>query len=302
MNADKKLSGEFDRFLLSSLLETVSRLTSDSKTTVKESITGMIQAEDISTLNNFLAKRSNTLTYKAWEKLTPDYFGDLSHMSYKGKTEKDFLEMFNQTSELRYWLLPFKIVINGEPDTPKIFGDIAKWSIETINMLWDGTGGAVDVGYWAKIIELFPDRLVKNINCFASLCYEENVVQRMIEELNIRTTVIGNIPIETLGEFLELESYIHKYSKKSPTQKVKSDSDALIKEMKEQGTSVMRLRMFAECSILFRLYSIRTVDIRLYSAIFCLSEEEQAKAIDAIADVRTVCKQMETNTREPDMG
>ena len=94
MNADKKLSGEFDRFLLSSLLETVSQLTSDSKTTVKESITGMIQAEDISTLNNFLAKRSNTLTYKAWEKLTPDYFGDLSHMSYKGKTEKDFSERF----------------------------------------------------------------------------------------------------------------------------------------------------------------------------------------------------------------
>lgn len=300
MNADKKLSGEFDRFFLSSLLETVSRLTSDSKTTVKESITGMIQAEDISTLNNFLAKRSNTLTYKAWEKLTPDYFGDLSHMSYKGKTEKDFLEMFNQASELRYWLLPFKIVINCEPDTPKIFGDIVKWSIETINMLWDGTGGAVDVGYWAKIIELFPYRLLTNINCFASLCYEKNVIQRMIEELNVRTTVIGNIPVETLREFLELESYIHKYSKKSPTQKVKSD--VLIKEMKEQGTSVMRLRTFAECSALFRLYSIRTVDIRLYSAIFCLSKEEQVKAIDAIANVSTVCEQMETKPREPDMG
>lgn len=300
MNVDKKLSGELDRFFLSSLLETVSALTSNGKLYTKESIVAMMNIEDISTLNNFLAKRSCNLTPKIWDNLSPDSFGDLKNEIHEGQTPKDFLEAFNRSAKLRYMLLPFSFAMDDESDEAKPFKSIVEWSIETINELWDGTGGTVDVGYWTKLIELFPWRLFVDRQYFTSLCYEENIVQQMIEELEAETTSIKDIPREMLVKFMEIESYISKYGKKHSIPK--GTSGTLIEEMKKQETSLMRLKIFADCSGFFRLYSIRTVDIHLYSLLYCLPAEKQLKAKNAITDITAICKKMGITPRQPDMG
>lgn len=300
MNVDKKLSGELDRFFLSSLLETVSVLTSNGKLYTKESIVGMMNIEDVSTLNNLLSRRSCNLTPKIWNDLSPDSFGNLENVTHNGKTSKNFLEAFNRLSKLRYMLLPFSFAMDDKSKEAKPFKSIAEWAIETINELWDGTGGAVDVGYWIKLIELFPWRLLVDCEYFTSLCYEENIVQQMIEELEAETTSIKDIPREMLVNFMEIESYIFKYGKKHSIPK--ETSSTLIKEMKKQETSLMRLKIFADCSGFFRLYSIRTVDIHLYSLLYCLSAEKQLKAKNAIADITAICKKMGTTPRRPDIG
>lgn len=300
MNVDKKLSGELDRFFLSTLLETISELTPNGKLSTKESIVEMMKLQDISSLNNFLARRSYNLTPQIWDKLSPDSFGDLKNVIYKGQTPKDFLEAFNSSAKLRYMLLPFSIAISDESDEAKLFRIIAELSIKTINELWDGTGGAIDVEYWTKLIELFPWRLIIDCKYFTSLCYEENIVQQMIEELGSQTTSIKDIPREMLVELMEVESYIYKHGKKHPTPR--GTSSDLIKEMKKRETSLMRLKMFADCSGFFRLYSIRAVDIHLYTLLYCLPAEKQLKAQDAIADVTTICEKMGTTPRKPNMG
>lgn len=229
MNVDKKLSGEYDRFLLSKLLEYVSDYTTNGKIHIKESIVGMMQIGDISTLNNFLAGRSNSLTPKIWNKLSPKDFPYLDKEKCSEENFKELFEKFNISSKIRFMALPFSFAISEEAREAKIAETKAKtaaeadeakkmarlistmveWSIETINGIWDGTGGAVDVGYWAKLIELFPVRLLGDSEYFISLFYERDTVQQMIEKLKKRTTSIENIPHEMLSEFVELKKFIH---------------------------------------------------------------------------------------------
>lgn len=326
MNVDKKLSGEYDRFLLTKLLEYVSDYTMNRKIDIKESIAGMTQI-DVSALNNFLAGRSNSLTPKIWNKPSSNDFHYLDAEKCSEKNFKELFEKFNISSKIRFMALPFSFAISkeakeaeeaeereakiattkaktaAEADDAKkmatLISTMVEWSIETINGIWDGTGGAVDVGYWAKLIELFPVRLLGDSEYFISLFYERDTVQQMIEKLKKRTTSIENIPREMLSEFVKLEKFIHKYSKKPPAPN--GTSQRLIQELEKQGTSTMRLKSFADCSPIFRLYSIRTVDIHLYSLIYCLPKEEQEKAKHEIADVATVCEQMRTKPRKPDM-
>lgn len=323
MNVDKKLSGEYDRVLLTKLLEYVSDYTMNRKIDIKESIAEMTQI-DVSALNNFLAGRSNSLTPKVWNKPSSNDFHYLDAKKCSEENFKELFEKFNISSKIRFMALPFSFAISkeakeaeereakiattkaktaAEADDAKkmatLISTMVEWSIETINGIWDGTGGAVDVGYWAKLIELFPVRLLGDSEYFISLFYEKDTVQQMIEKLEEQTTLIKNIPRKMLREFMVLEELVDKYSKKSPAPN--GTSQRLIQELEKQGTSTMRLKSFADCSPIFRLYSIRTVDIHLYSLIYCLPKEEQEKAKNEIADVATVCKQMRANPRKPDM-
>lgn len=323
MNVDKKLNKEYDRFLLSKLLEYVSDYTTSRKSGIKESIAGMMQI-DVSTLNNFLAGRSNSLTLKTWNTPSPDEFLYLDKEKCSKENFKELIEKFYISSKLRFMALPLSFAIveeakeaeaseakmaaekaetAAEADEAKkmarFISAIVEWSVKTINGIWGGTDEIVDVGYWAKLIELFPACLLGDSEYFISLFYERDTVQEMIEKLKKRTTSIENIPHEMLSEFVKLEKFIHKYSKKPPAPN--GTSQMLIQELKKQGTSTMCLKSFADCSPIFRLYSIRTVDIHLYSLIYCLPKEEQERAKNEIADVATVCGQMRTKLRKPDM-
>lgn len=296
---DRELSGAVDRFFLSTLLETVSFLTSNTKTFVKEAMAEMMNREDSSTLNKFLAGRTQNLTPESWQGLDPDSFGTLKHVVYEGKTSRDFINLFNVASKIRYISLPFTCVDDDKSDEAEPFRKIVEWSRELIADIWDEPGGALDVEYWAKIIELLPLRLLINRKFFMSLCYQEDTVQQMIKRLEERTTYIKNIPFEMLGKLKELESYIHRYNKKHTMSKEKSED--FLEKLEKQKTSLIRLKAFADCSGIFRLYSIRPVDIRLYSRIYCLPTGEQLNTENALSNVTAVCEQMGTKPRKPDM-
>lgn len=306
---DRELSGAIDRYFLSSFLETISFLTPNTKTFVKEAIAEMMNKEDPSTLNKFLAGTTQSLTPEIWQSLNSDSFGPLEHVIYNGITPEDFISLFNAASKIRYMYLPFTYVDSDKSDEAELFRKIAKWSRDLIKAIWGKPDEALDVEYWAKIIELLPLSLHINREYLTSLCYQEDTVQQMIKKLEERTTYIENIPFGILGELKELESYIHRYNKKYTMSKDtankgtmnKDKSEDFLEKLEKQKTSLIRLKAFADCSGIFRLYSIRPVDIRLYSRIYCLPKDEQLNAKNALSNVTAVCEQMGTTLREPDM-
>ena len=52
--------------------------------------------------------------------------------------------------------LPFTYVDSDKSDEAELFRKIAKWSRDLIKAIWGKPDEALDVEYWAKIIELLP--------------------------------------------------------------------------------------------------------------------------------------------------
>lgn len=294
MNADKKLRAELDRFYLSTLVKTLSTLSSEKEYDIRKYIARSMHI-DISTLNNFLAGRSQSLAFEAWPKFLANKFKNKNEVMYEGKGARDLIHAFNSSAEERWMVFPITCATDDSLDVPEFIQKLISWSIATINGIWDETGGGLDVRYWTKIIELFPWRLVIDSEYFVSLFCKEADIQQMICELEAKSTELKNIPRELLGEFVELEAFVKKYEKKSSVPK--GTSQRLIQELKEQGTSIMRLKRFAECSPIFRLYSIRAIDIHLYSLIYCLTADEQAETKKLMIDI----SRDGTKHRKPDM-
>ncbi|MBD5118622.1 MAG: hypothetical protein HDT37_05880 [Clostridiales bacterium] len=295
MNSDKEFCVALERYFLGTFLQNLSALSSKKESDIRKYIYASLYV-DRSTLNNFLAGRSHSLRIGKWPELPKKDFKHKSEIMDNGKGPRDYIDKFNSVVLLRYFYLPFCYAMNDKSEAAECFNKAASWSIEVINGMWDGK---VDVTYWSKVIELFPLRLLVDIKFFTSPLYEEDIVRQMISELELRTTVIKDIPRKMLREFVQLETFVDKYSKKKSVKT--GTSHDLIQKLKEQDTSLIRMIQFARGSLLFRCHSIRAVDIQLYSLIYCLPKEEQLKAQAAIGDIHGICAKKGIKPRKPDL-
>lgn len=299
MNKNKILRAEIDRYLFGTLLQFAHNFSNITCTNIREQLTGFADV-DVSTLNAFLAGRSQSLTPRIGDPPSFDFADDAWNKSEILKTfnksPKEFLKMLYSAPTARYFYFPFNMFQQHIPGVPDFIPNMVLRSLDFLKEIWDKP---LDVKYWINVIELFPIKFFFDWECVFSLVLKDSVVEQQIHTLENEITPIKEIPWDMIREFSELEIFLSKYSKKKSNAKDTGTVEDIIQEMGKREVIVARLKRFADYSLIFRFFSIRQIDIHLYKILYCLTEEKQNAVKSELLKLATSSQR--NSHRRPDM-